>query len=162
MMPRWISDVPPAMAKRRAKTVWNAQRPPSGARDAPRQSWPRGPRRLPAVSAIRTYASLKASFSTEPSGPGGSPRSRRVIERRLVSRSASVSIQHWASACRVTGSFDAGRSPRGRPPGELEQAPGEVVEVRLVPEAGALVHQHRDADLPARVERTEQVIAGAP
>ena len=50
MMPRWISDVPPAMAKRRAKTVWNAQRPPSGAPGAPRQSWPRraeeAPRRL--------------------------------------------------------------------------------------------------------------------
>ena len=40
MMFRWISDVPPAMAKRRAKRDWNAQRPLPGARGVSRQSCP--------------------------------------------------------------------------------------------------------------------------
>src|SRR5262249_49259336 len=54
MMLRWTSDVPPAIANRRANTVWKAQRPPSGARGVARHNCPETPRRPLAVSAILT------------------------------------------------------------------------------------------------------------
>src|SRR5438093_6161421 len=66
-------------------------------------------RSSPATSAIRTPSSEPLSFRTDPSGPGGSPRSWRV---RLLSRvylSASESMASWASRCWIPGFSHAGR-----------------------------------------------------
>jgi hypothetical protein len=73
----------------------------------------------------------------DPSGPGASPRSRRVSPRSRVRRSASHSIASCASVQR--------HEPRD-------------LEVVTAPAAAApLVHERRDRDLPALVERPDEV-----
>src|SRR5581483_7492985 len=54
----------------------------------------------------------------------------------------------------------AGRRPLAarRPPRQVQERPGEVMEVRLVAEPGALVHEDAHRDLPATVERAQQPV----
>src|SRR3989304_728503 len=139
----WISVAPPAIPKRSAKRAWKAQRPPSGAPGAPRHSCCAGPRIWVAASAIFLYVSVNASFSTEPSGPGGSPRSR-------------------GGGCR--GPRGPGGPPAGArtPPGQLEHTVNVLVEDDRVPDCHPLVHEHRDRDVPAAVQDAEQVRPGHP
>ncbi len=57
---------------------------------------------------MRSASSEPNSFRIEPSGPGGSPRNRRVSPRNRVTCNALTSIASWASCWRIWLSFQAG------------------------------------------------------
>ena len=79
MMLCWISLVPPAMVSARDASIRYDHLPLSSANGDLNSIWLYGPSNSIANLFIRKLSSLTASFSTEPSGPGGKPLSRRVI-----------------------------------------------------------------------------------
>src|SRR5438094_299823 len=92
MMLRWISLVPAEIVYCRAASTRLNQRGASGTVGEVWFTRTCRPRSSPAASAMRTPSSEPLSFSTDPSGPGGSPRSWRVRLRSRVYFSASDSM----------------------------------------------------------------------
>ena len=80
---------------------------------APRHSWPRRPRKT-ARRLRHPHVGLAEGERAPALGTRrGSPRSRRVIERSSSAGAPPSRSSTGQRACRVTGSFDAGRSPEG-------------------------------------------------
>ena len=105
MMFFWISVVPPSIELARERRNAYCHTPPSTARSEPCASCEYGPSISIASSCSLWCVSTQPILPAEASGPGSSPLSSLVMARAPVYLSASVSIQSWASFCRMTGSL---------------------------------------------------------
>ena len=84
MMLCWISLVPPAIVSARDASIRYDHLPLSIACGAWNSIWLYGPSISIANLFMRKLSSLVHSLSSEPSGPGGKPLSRRVSCRNPV------------------------------------------------------------------------------